>query len=179
MFTHIPNDEYVAQQFLFECMERNLRTMTGLPEGGVFLKLQHHPRPEGMILFIDKQKTIMTQEEYNSTDWNRGNRVKLTNGKEYSVRKQKKRFLILYSEEYEAYFIADHHIIDCRTSDAIEPFEKKESHTAETNRVGECTPKSQPAKEEATPCKSAATVAEKPKRKRARIVVQRIEKVKF
>lgn len=25
----------------------------------------------------------MTQEEYNSTEWKRGNRVMLTNGKEY------------------------------------------------------------------------------------------------
>lgn len=32
VFTHIPNDEYVAQQFFFECMERNLRTALGLPE---------------------------------------------------------------------------------------------------------------------------------------------------
>lgn len=33
-FTHIPNDEYVAQQFFFECMERNLRTALGLLEWG-------------------------------------------------------------------------------------------------------------------------------------------------
>lgn len=34
----------------------------------------------------------MTQEEYNSIEWKRGNRVMLTNRKEYSVRKQKQRF---------------------------------------------------------------------------------------
>lgn len=119
----------------------------------------------------------MTQEEYNSTDWNRGNRVKLMNGKEYPVRNHKKRFLLLYSEEFEAYFIADHHIIDCRTSDAIEPFKKKDSHTAEAKRVGECIPQPQPVKAEGSSCKVESPVAEKSKRKRSRIIIPRTEKV--
>lgn len=59
----------------------------------------------------------MTAEKYNSTDWQHGNRVRLTNGKEYLVMKKKKRFLLLLSVEHMAYFIASHQIIDCRTSD--------------------------------------------------------------
>lgn len=139
----------------------------------------------------------MTQEEYNSTDWNRGNRVRLTNGKEYLVRRQKKRFLILYSAEYDAFFIADHHIIVCRTSDFIEPFPpKKAAHCVEASRVGECSTNAQPAKEEASspsadealapsaaeaPAISAteAQAPAKPKRKRSRITIFRTEKVEF
>ena len=61
----------------------------------------------------------MTAEEYNSTDWQHGNSVRLTNGKEYLVMRQKKRFLLLLSVEFMAYFVADHRIIDCRTSDYV------------------------------------------------------------
>lgn len=64
----------------------------------------------------------MTQEEYKSIDWNRGNVVRLSNGKEYSVRGTNKRYIILYSEEYQKHFVADYRIIDCRVSDNIEPF---------------------------------------------------------
>lgn len=61
----------------------------------------------------------MTQEDYFNIDWHRGNIVRLTNGKEYSVRKVFKKYLLLYSEEYDAYFIADNRIIDARVSDEI------------------------------------------------------------
>lgn len=66
----------------------------------------------------------MTQEEYFSIDWKRGNMVRLTNGKEYMVRAVKKKCLLLHSNEYYAYFVVDYRIIDCRTSDAVE--KKKE-----------------------------------------------------
>lgn len=59
----------------------------------------------------------MTQEEYFSINWHRGNMVQLNNGKEYLVKGVKKKVLVLYSEEYEAYFVADYRIIACRTSD--------------------------------------------------------------
>ncbi len=62
----------------------------------------------------------MTREEYLSIDWKRGNIVKLTNGKEYVVRAVKKKCLLLHSDEFYSYFVADHRIIDCRTSDATE-----------------------------------------------------------
>lgn len=130
----------------------------------------------------------MTQEEYNSTDWNRGNRVRLTNGKEYLVRRQKKRYLILYSAEYDAFFIADHHIIVCRTCDAVEPFPpKKTPNTPEPKKVEECAPKAQPTKEVApapsadeplAPSAAEAPATSKPKRKRSRITILRTEKVK-
>ena len=61
----------------------------------------------------------MTTEVYNSTDWQHGNRVRLTNGKEYHVMRQKKRYLLLLSVEYMAYFVADHRIIQSRTSDYV------------------------------------------------------------
>lgn len=72
----------------------------------------------------DKISYIMTQEEYFSIDWKRGNMVRLTNGKEYMVRAVKKKCLLLHSDEHYAYFVVDHRIIDCRTSDAVE--QKKE-----------------------------------------------------
>ncbi|MCQ2096216.1 MAG: hypothetical protein MJY59_05705 [Bacteroidaceae bacterium] len=61
----------------------------------------------------------MTERDYQNTDWQHGNKVRLTNGKEYFVMRQKKRYLLLLSEEYMAYFVADHRIIDCRTSDYV------------------------------------------------------------
>ncbi len=64
----------------------------------------------------------MTQEEYKSIDWNRGNVVRLSNGKEYSVRGKNNKYIILYSEEFQKHFVADYRIIDCRISDNIEPF---------------------------------------------------------
>lgn len=72
----------------------------------------------------DKISYIMTQEEYFSIDWKRGNMVRLTNGKEYMVRAVKKKCLLLHSDEHYAYFVVDYRIIDCRTSDAVE--QKKE-----------------------------------------------------
>ncbi len=67
----------------------------------------------------------MTQEEFYSTNWHRGNMVKLDNGKEYLVKgiKSHGNYLLLYSWEYDACFIADHNIIAYRTSDYEEPEE--------------------------------------------------------
>lgn len=67
----------------------------------------------------------MVLNDFNKTDWNRGNLVRLSNGKEYFVKgvKGHGRYLLLYSEEYDAYFVANHRIVDCRTSDYVEPAE--------------------------------------------------------
>ncbi len=59
----------------------------------------------------------MTKEEFDGIEWLHGNMVKLSNGKEYPVLKRKKRFLILYSLEYKQFFIADCHIVECRTAE--------------------------------------------------------------
>lgn len=61
----------------------------------------------------------MTIEEYNNIVWQHGNRVRLSNGKEYPVMRQKKRYLLLLSVEYMAYFVASYQIIQCRTSDFV------------------------------------------------------------
>lgn len=67
----------------------------------------------------------MTLEEFYNIDWHRGNMVRLTNGKEYLVKgiKSHGMMLLLYSDEYHACFVADHRIIECRTSDYEEPIE--------------------------------------------------------
>lgn len=67
----------------------------------------------------------MTQTEFNSINWHRGNEVRLTNGKEYLVKgiKGHGRYLLLYSAEYDSSFVADHVLVDCRTSDYEEPVE--------------------------------------------------------
>ena len=76
----------------------------------------------------------MTLKEFVDTNWHRGNVVKLKNGKEYLVKGTKGhgRWLLLYSEEYDAKFVADYRIVDCRTSDYEEPeevyLEKKRKH---------------------------------------------------
>ena len=67
----------------------------------------------------------MTQEEYYSIDWQYGNVVMLDNGKEYKVIKQKKGYLLLYTEEYDKLFVVDSKIILKRTSDRTEPFPEK------------------------------------------------------
>ena len=75
----------------------------------------------------------MTIKEFVDTNWHRGNVVRLKNGKEYLVKGTKGhgRWLLLYSEEYDAKFVADYRIVDCRTSDYEEPeevyLEKKRS----------------------------------------------------
>lgn len=87
----------------------------------------------------------MTEQEFINTNWQRGNIVKLKNGKEYLVkgRKGHGRYLLLYSSEYNACFIADHHIVDCRTSDYEEPEEvylehrRKMREEAEARREAE------------------------------------------
>ena len=67
----------------------------------------------------------MTKEEFNRIDWRRGNVAKLENGKEYLVKGTKAhgRYLLLYSLEYDSYFVADHYIVVGRTSDYAEPEE--------------------------------------------------------
>ena len=67
----------------------------------------------------------MTLQEFNEINWHRGNVAKLKNGKEYLVKGTKGhgRWLLLYSEEYDKCFVADHNIVDCRTSDYQEPEE--------------------------------------------------------
>jgi len=57
----------------------------------------------------------MLQEDFLKTNWKHHDIVKLTNGKEYVVQKQKKRYILLLSIEYEAYFVADHNIVMDRT----------------------------------------------------------------
>ena len=79
----------------------------------------------------------MTIKEFVDTNWHRGNVVRLKNGKEYLVKGTKGhgRWLLLYSEEYDAKFVADYRIVDCRTSDYEEPeevyLEKKRKHQEE------------------------------------------------
>ena len=79
----------------------------------------------------------MTLKEFVDTNWHRGNVVKLKNGKEYLVKGTKGhgRWLLLYSEEYDAKFVADYRIVDCRTSDYEEPeevyLEKNRKHQEE------------------------------------------------
>lgn len=102
----------------------------------------------------------MTQEEYEATNWHRGNVVRLTNGKEYPVKKVKKRYLLLYSYEYCAYFLADYMIIDCRTSDYVDDTPKQPRTPLKIATM----PKHAPG-ETAAPAEGAAPA----KRKRARI----------
>ena len=79
----------------------------------------------------------MTIKEFVDTNWHRGNVVRLKNGKEYLVKGTKGhgRWLLLYSEEYDAKFVADYRIVDCRTSVYEEPeevyLEKKRKHQEE------------------------------------------------
>ena len=69
----------------------------------------------------------MSEQEFDSIPWQYGNKVRLSNGKEYTVKKKKKRYILLYSEEYKAYFVADHRITIERTSDEIEDYRVKHS----------------------------------------------------
>lgn len=69
----------------------------------------------------------MTEMEFNHIDWKYGNKARLSNGKEYTVKKKKKRYILLYSSEYHAYFVADHRITLERTSDATTYY--KSSHS--------------------------------------------------
>lgn len=57
----------------------------------------------------------MLQVDFLNTNWKHHDIVKLTNGKEYVVQKQKKRYILLLSIECSAYFVADHNIIVSRT----------------------------------------------------------------
>lgn len=81
----------------------------------------------------------MTQQEFHSIEWNRGNVVRLNNGKEYPVKKAKKNHLLLWSAEYEAYFVVDYRIIVEQTSNFVDPEailmkEEKARLTAEHER---------------------------------------------
>lgn len=64
----------------------------------------------------------MSEQEFNNIHWQYGNKVRLTNDKQYTVKKKKKRYILLYSDEYNAYFVADHRIIAERTSDIVEDY---------------------------------------------------------
>lgn len=64
----------------------------------------------------------MSEQEFNQINWQYGNKARLTNGKEYTVKKKKKRYILLYSDEYKAYFVADHRITVERTSDEVENY---------------------------------------------------------
>lgn len=87
----------------------------------------------------------MTHKEFLDTNWHRGNVVKLENGKEYLVKGVKGRgnYLLLYSLEYDARFVADYRIVDCRTSDYEEPEEvylemkRQKQAQAEARRLAE------------------------------------------
>ena len=63
----------------------------------------------------------MTVEEFNQINWHRGNIVRLTNGKEYPVKKTRKNWLILYSVEYHQFFIVNHTYVAERVSDNVLP----------------------------------------------------------
>lgn len=87
----------------------------------------------------------MTLQEFNETNWKRGNVVKLKNGKEYPVKGTKcnGKYLLLFSPEYEKCFVADYRIVDKRTSDYEEPVEvylehkRKKQEEAEAKREAE------------------------------------------
>lgn len=57
--------------------------------------------------------TSMTREQFVTENWNKGDIVTLTNGKDYDVIyfNKRKAYLILYSKEYDAKFRADYRII--------------------------------------------------------------------
>lgn len=84
----------------------------------------------------------MTQELFNSIDWHRGNSVRLTNGKEYPVKRVKKSRLLLYSEEFDSFFTADFRIVEERTSDFIDdtPKAPKPQKIAENDAQAPATP---------------------------------------
>ena len=67
----------------------------------------------------------MTLKEFNEINWHRGNVAKLNNGKEYLVKGTKGhgKYLLLYSDEYDTYFMADYKIVESRISDYEEPEE--------------------------------------------------------
>lgn len=64
----------------------------------------------------------MSEQEFQSIPWQYGSKVRLTNGKQYTVKKKKKRYILLYSDEYKAYFVADHRIVVELTSDTVEDY---------------------------------------------------------
>lgn len=87
----------------------------------------------------------MTKQEFDTTNWQRGNVAKLKNGKEYLVKgvKGHGKYILLYSLEYDSCFVADYRIVDCRTSDYEEPEEvylehkRKKQEEAEAKREAE------------------------------------------
>lgn len=64
----------------------------------------------------------MLEQEFESIPWQYGNKVRLSNGKEYTVKKKKKRYILLYSNEYHAYFVADYRITVERTSAEVQDY---------------------------------------------------------
>lgn len=81
----------------------------------------------------------MTQEEFNSINWHRGNVVKLNNGKEYRCMGTTShgKYLLLHSTEYDKCFVADYQIVECRTSDYEEPEEVYLQMKAEKRALAE------------------------------------------
>lgn len=126
----------------------------------------------------------MTQKEFTETNWHRGNVVKLENGKEYLVKRTKShgKYLLLYSEEYDKCFIADHNIVDCRTSDYEEPIEvylehkRQHQEEAAAKREAERLAKKAERQAQKAAAKQAQKAAEKPIVKAEPIV--KIEPVK-
>ena len=150
----------------------------------------------------------MTLKEFNEINWHRGNVAKLNNGKEYLVKGTKGhgKYLLLYSDEYDKYFMADYKIVECRISDYEEPKEvyqeKKRQKQAERQALikakeerkqknlqeqelirQEALAKKAAKREnqsvEKTDSVAEKTVPEQPKRKRKRITVSRTEKVQI
>lgn len=147
----------------------------------------------------------MTIKEFVDTNWHRGNVVRLKNGKEYLVKGTKGhgRWLLLYSEEYDAKFVADYRIVDCRTSDYEEPeevyLEKKRKHQEalarkaakankqpESKKAEDVKPKAETKPIEkskpvvkAEPIVTAEPAPEQPKRKRQRIRISHAEKIQI
>ena len=76
----------------------------------------------------------MVQEEFLNIDWKHHNIVRLTNGKEHVVQKHKKKYILLISVEYSAYFVADHNIVVGRT------YESRHATCEEALETGILTP---------------------------------------
>ena len=157
------------------------------PEGGTFLCI---------LLRISSKKRnfarkfsilTMSQEEYNNIDWQRGNIVRLTNGKEYPVKKPKKKYLLLYSAEHESYFVARSAsrrvtLAPARTAHYRLPYFRQCGPYPE-KKVAEVKPEHCLLPPSNLPPEPApAPVAEaKPKRKRQRITIKgtSVEKIVF
>lgn len=70
----------------------------------------------------------MTLEEFTQINWNRGNTVRLKNGKEYFCAKRGNKGLVLWSYEYKTLFYVSHHIIEAQTGTKIVPYKPKKKN---------------------------------------------------